>query len=493
MAEETVKLARASISFNEDAITRSLYTEEIDSLTLPKTQNEIIDHCRFYYKRDSLGGSVVDKIVDFAITDLVNGRGDCTDEEFAVYNAILGSLKDFFIQACLEYLITGIIIPHYEWDRVKGSDISEDLNSRRRVNIPVSFWFRDPKTIELKKSPLPNKVNIYAIVDTEMIDFIKGKGKLHDGTIDKVAYEQLIKNYPEFVKQVLDNKGGTSFKIKLENVRPIFGRVLSDSVYPVPFLFNALEAMRHKRNLRKMDYAIAARVQSAIQVIKLGNDLFPCTDPAEFDNIRQQMDYRNIEGYRERLYQLYSNHTLEISWIYPNTEAMLNQEKYREVNDDIMAALGFPRSLIVGETLRSNSMQADLATYSPIATMEAIRSKFLSWVKVLYEEIKTKNSFKHVAKLNFTSMRIHNLKDLLEMDAILYNEGSLSRQGRLEVTGRDFDVEADRRERENQTLKDRGLDEFAPVPYSPQPNAKPDNNITQRVKKKPITEIPKEK
>ena len=46
-------------------------------------------------------------------------------------------------------------------------------------------------------------------------------------------------------------------------------------------MYPALEPLKHKRNIRRMDYSIASRVISAIQLIKLGNDDFPVTEDDE--------------------------------------------------------------------------------------------------------------------------------------------------------------------------------------------------------------------
>ena len=465
-----VKLAKASVTVLDNTAGTSLvYTNElgsVDDMRIPLDYQKLIKLCRFFYKHDPIAGTVLNKMTDCAITPLTNRKSECSDEEYAVYNSLLDMLQEFFRNVCLEYLLSGLVVPQYEWARVSGSDLTPELDSRRRIIVPDNIWFRDPATLTVKNSPINNKKYIYVTIDADTIQFIKSNGKLKDGTYDKETYQQMVESYPEFVKAVKDLKG-TRLQIRLEEVRPIFSRTLPEDAYPIPYMTNALEALIHKRNLRKMDYSIASRVIAAIQLIKLGSDDFPCTDETDFTEIKQQMNYRTASGNSERIYQLFANHTLTIEWVFPDTEAMLNREKYSSAEDDIIAGLGFPRTLITGETLRSNvAGGTDFAAFSPIATMDTIRDKLLEWTKELYEEIQDKNRFKNRPIPAFSPMKLYKLLDLNMIGTALYKEGSLSRQTRLEMQGLDLNTEIERKQAEMQQYKQKGIEEAPSLPFS---------------------------
>ena len=468
-ATDVVKLVKAEVNILTDPTQTGLvFTSKVDQMTVPENYHKLIKTCRFFYKRDPIAATVLNKMVDCAITPLANRRLGCSDEELAVFDALTDMLQEFFRNVCLEYLLSGLVVPHYEWTRIRGSELSPDLDSRRRVNVPDNIWFRDPASITIKKSPvIPNKRYYWVEVDAETVSFIKSGGKMKDGTKDVDTYKEMVKNYPEFVKAVKEMKG-TTLKIKLEDIRPILAKTLPDELYPLPYMENALESLIHKRNLRKMDYAIASRCISAIQLIKVGSDEFPCTDENDFVDIKSQMNYRTTSGRGDRVYQLFANHTLQIEWVFPNTEAMLNVEKYRAVEDDIIAAFGFPRTLITGETLRSNVQGgSDFAAFSPIATMETIRDRLLEWIKEFYKEVKAKNDFiKNVPWPRFTPMRLYKLTDLNEIGMALYLEGNISRKTRQELVGIDFDTELERKVQERDAFKEKGLPEAPEMPFS---------------------------
>jgi hypothetical protein len=96
--------------------------------------------------------------------------------------------------------------------------------------VPDNIWFRDPATVKVKKSILPNRKDYYVEVSRDLVDFIRSGGKKKDGTVDKELYDILVKNYKEFVDAVKNSKS-TKLEIKLENIRPFLGICLPESAY----------------------------------------------------------------------------------------------------------------------------------------------------------------------------------------------------------------------------------------------------------------------
>jgi len=493
VTQKKLKLAKAEVNIlNDPSQVGTVFATNVDYMELPTKFKDLIKMCRFFYRHDPIAGTVVNKMVDFAVSPIINQQGNSTEEELAVYDSIRDLLQEFFRNVCLEYLLSGLVIPHYEWSRVSGVSLSPLLDSRRRVWVPDNIWFRDPATITVKASPIPNIKYIYVTVPAATIKFIKDKGKRPDGSTDKETYDALVTNYPEFVKAIQANKGIHS-EILLPDTRPIFSKCLPEDPYPVPFMTNALEALMHKRNLRKMDYSIAARVIAAIQLIRLGSDDFPVTDEKDFKHISNLMNYRTIKGQQEKVFQLFANHTLQIDWVYPNTEAMLNKEKYNTVDDDIISGFGFPRTLITGETLRSNvEGGADMATFSPIATLESLRSKLIGWTKVLYTEIKEKNGHKNAPIPMFSPMKLYSIVDLNIINRDLYKEGSMSRKTRLEMQNVDQTTEMERIAKEDKEYKERDIREAPFVPFSSPSGGRPGVNPGQPTPaKQPVKPVDK--
>jgi hypothetical protein len=348
---------------------------------------------------------------------------------------------------------------------VKGSEINK--KSRRNYNLPIDLWHRDPQSIEIKKTPLPNRLAVFVTPSEEEIFFITNEGEYPDGTEDKETYKLLLEEYPDFVAAV---KAGKT-KFKLDDPMVIRRYPRSGKPWPTPYLTPALELFLHKRNLRKMDYAIASRVISAIQLFRLGNDEYPLTEDDEdiIDELKSQMMWRSLQGNIERVFQLFSNHTLEIDWITPDVTALLDEGKYRSINEDISIALGLPRIVISGETLRSGTSSASVAMLPPANSIDFMRKQLLEFPRALYKEIKDRNKFKGIPEPYYPPIRLSDMRDLTEMGREYYDRGVISKTGWGEFAGLNFNTEIERMALEKDRTEELGLNERPDVPYSPSP------------------------
>jgi hypothetical protein len=246
-----------------------------------------------------------------------------------------------------------------------------------------------------------------------------------------------------------------------------------------------------------MDYSIASRVISAILLITLGDKDFPLTDSEEdqtqFDGIKQQMIWRNTnERDIERVFMLFGNHTLKLQWVFPDTAALLNENKYKDVNQDIIFALGFPRILITGETEKSNASDAQYATMSPTKTMDNMREKIITVIRAIVEEVAKANHFKSSPEVTFEKLRLAEFQTFAQSLLSLYDKGNISRESIDEYFGYDYDDEFEKLKEEFKALKASGLPEFAPTPNSRVPENTKTNPQTEQkpVEKKPTEPKP---
>jgi len=247
---------------------------------------------------------------------------------------------------------------------------------------------------------------------------------------------------------------------------------MTGTKYPVPYLYPALESLKHKRNLRRMDYSLASRVITAIQLFKLGDKDFPVTedDESAFDDIKNQMTWRNSSGRDlERIYQLFANHTLQIEWVMPDVKALLDDAKYGSINTDIFFALGFPRILTTGETEKTGTSSAEFAMISPVKSMENMQEKLLTILKDIVYQISDRNKLKDVPEVKFKKINLYAIADFLQIMTSLYDTGNISRETYDEAFGFDFIDEMNIKEDEEKLLKEKKLGSYAPMPFAAEP------------------------
>lgn len=459
-----------------------------DKMRVSDNYSDQLELCKFFVNRDTIVIGVINKQVELAFNGYKPRRNNCTDEEYEVYSAINEQVLLALKTMAREYLISGLLVPEITWKTVKGKELNLKGRPNKGFNLPDEIWLRDPSTIELRRTPVPNKVRVFYKIPSEDVNFITSKGFYSDGTKDVELYQQLVRDYPDYVKRI--RKGETA--ILLEDAFVLRRNPASGNIYPTPYLLPALESLQHKRNLKKMDYSIASRVISAIQKITLGNDKYPLTedDQEVIDKLKEQMLWRGQEGNIERVFQLFGNHTLNIEWIYPDTSALLDANKYLAVNNDILHALGMPAIITTGETTRSATSQAEFALLPPTEVLKSLRKDLMPFLDHLYEEIQEANNFTHRPVPAFPPIRLYDPAKAAQSGEKYYQNGILSGETWADLGDFDYENEQILRKANDNLQSELGLTPGPQIPFSsPQinspkessPNSEPKNNTKTKV------------
>lgn len=473
------RLAKTIVNYAQ-ASTELFAPSDVDKLELRSDgdYHKIVEQCRFFYRKDPLAGSVIEKIVDIGLEDVLFNYDSLSENEARVFDGIKPALLEFASACALEYLISGLVIPEVSMQSVDKETLTDmGVKKYNSLILPVSMWIRDPMSIKVKSTIITDKPSYFAKVDDALKTFIKNKGTYADGVKDPELYKELVRLYKPFVEAV---KAGQLY-IPLNPEIALRRKVMTGTTYPTPYLYRSLEAMKHKRNLRRMDYSIAARVMSAIQLIKVGSDDFPLVEGEEYRlaDIEAQLSYRNgTNGLdTDRIFQLMTDHTTTIEWVMPPVEALLDDTKYIEVNSDIMFGLGFPRILVTGETERSNSSDPEFASLSPIKTMESIQREIIKIVNWIVRKVAKENNFKGTPRAEFTPINLMATSDFIKGLLDLYSTGNLSRTNYTKSFGFTLQRELELRQKEDIELDKMNLTPLAAKPFSTTPE-KPNNDKT---------------
>lgn len=426
---------------------------------------KLVEFAMQFYRTDPIVSNTINKFVDISMKGYYLARGECTDEEYLVYSSFNDMMLRNLQELALEYYLSGLVVPEVTWH--SDTNLHPDLSGS--YVIPETLWKRNPLSLELKTTPIPNRVNVYAVPSDEDILFIQQKGVYSDGTEDKETYELLKREYPEYVRAIENGE----LRFKLEDPHLIRRRPLDDSPYPTPYLLAAFEPLEHKRNLRKMDYAIAARVITAILLFRLGNDEFPLTEDDEDQVIalKQQLTWRGTVESPERLFQLFANHTLQVDWITPDVAALLDDKKYDAANLDILLAMGVPRIVLMGEAARTGTSSPEFALMSIAEALDALRETLLTWPDKIYKDIKERNNFINLPTPTFEAIRLADVAKVIEIADLLYQRGAIAKSTLARLGGFDYEgVELPMREHEQELIEESGLTEFPLMPFTANPD-----------------------
>jgi hypothetical protein len=448
--------------------------------------------CRFFYKSEPVVSTVVNKLVEIGINDLVFSRNGLSENEFRLFSALKPRLIEFAEQMAQEFLLSGLVVPEVGYEKNKDKEFIFSLGVKKYTSLilPESLTLRDPSTIKIKSTWFGDKPIYFIKIPEDIIKLITSKGSKNDQ--EKEQYDSMVKQFPDFVKLV--NSGVK--EVPLDNDNIIRRKYTADNAYPIPYISPTLDALQHKRKLRRMDYTLIDKVISAILHVKVGSDEFPVTDGEEdqayLDELRSQLRMRaNSDQLMERIFQLVTNHTVELNWVFPQSEILLNEKKYDDINQEILFGLGFPRVLITGESARSGTSDPELATLAPVKTMENFRNKIIEVIRDICTEVSLRNNFKSAPMVEFAMLNLHAFADFLTGLEKLYNASALSRTDLARVLGYDFLDQLEKLDKENQELAKRGLPTVGPNPFgSPATNTPTDGTKTDQNTSK-TTEKPK--
>jgi len=437
-----------------------------DKLIIPKEYHEVLKLCYDFYQRGGIVGTVINRLAELSITEIRNGQRGTSDEANEYFYSLLhrkpSRLMRFLARAALEYFISGMVLPRIDWVTVKGSEVSAKLDQSRDYVFPV-FDLYPSQLIEIEWADWGEK-DFYIRVPSSDLKLIRRDSNAIKSQQLQRRYQMLITQYASFVDTI--KKGADVILIK--DTDPILRKELSNTPYPTPLLFNVLEALVMKQQMRKMDYAVMSRVINAILLVREGNDNYPITEETRenLEVLKTQIQMREGNSrLQERLFLLFTNHTTQLDWIAPDTAALLNQEKYKQTNEEIAEGLGFAKILITGESRYANA--AEVSTWAIQPQLEEFRSMMRELLLDTYDEAARLNKFRNTPEPNFKTIRLQDIIKTAAVFQAAFTEGNVSRTSRAESIGLDFQTEVELM-RDEKNLMD-GLDQFPAMPYSPPP------------------------
>ena len=450
MTEQTkpsIKLAKASLIYNAvPNILPGLAQDHVGANQLP--YRESVRLCRFFYRRDPIASTVVNRMAEISATQIRNRRksqysaGEIADEVLEVFNTVARRIQTAIPAIVLSYLIDGMAVPQYEIVKVMGSRASDNLG-RTRYFLPDRVWMRNPENITLRKTFNGGTRRAYLEIPSDDLYFIKNKGVWLNGTKDTQAYDDIVKAFPEYVARIQAGERTVPF-----NDFIIYRKLLPWNEYPIPYLEPALDPLDHKRYLKAMDRSIASRAIESFRHVKVGSDEYP----ADEDDIQATQDALSQKSSVERVYNLFTNHTVEISWVVPPMDVLLDASKYVEANADIFFALGFPRILTVGETEKSNSADNKIASLGVLSALKQIQADILEWVKEVYARVALENGFSRVPTPYFTAISLADTTQLIQYARDMIESNVISHDTAAAFYGTDWETELDQLRYENKQI-----------------------------------------
>jgi hypothetical protein len=440
------KLGKGSVLSRFDPVTRSSvlgfeytsndypYTEIFN--TLPNNPHQKIKLAVELYFKEPIVGAVVDMMVDFSSSGFTN---ECDDVEIKkIYDKWCQELNinDLLEKIFLEYYRSGNVTVYRNKNNAKvkkkvKNKLTNDVDITE-YEFPSSYTILNPMNVYINGSLFFSNILVQLKVTNEM----------------QYMYNSLTGDspnniLPDMPTDIWKDKTGDMFMTLDPSLTTRITRKKMDyERYASPFLERVFEPVMYKAKLRLMDMATIEGLVNQLVTVTVGDKDFPATDE-DLQAIAQLFQTPS------KAYTVFWNHTLQVKFHKPEGIDTLTADKYKEVNEDIMAGLGVSRSLLDGggQGSGSNFSNSWVSILSLIERLENARNKVKYWLESEYKRIAEENGFETYPSVRFNKMNLREDTYIRDVLLAMYDRGLIDEEDILIETGRDYESVIDQKKR----------------------------------------------
>ncbi len=310
--------------------------------------------------------------------------------------------------------------------------LKEELAAKKKVwskgYMPIAYTVLNPTLIEVEGSLLFDKSKTILTPSDELRKLLQKSPS--DMTEDE---KEIVKLLPSDFKSAVEKGGGIALDPMF--VGNIDYRKQPYERYPKPRGIKVFDSLEYKNSLRQADLSTLDGISNYILKITVGNDEFPVVNQTELETVAQLFNTTS------KAFDVVWNHTLQIEKIVaPEIEAILGQDKYKQVNEDITGGIAMSRALIDGST-NVNTGEAALIVKTVIEEINYARRMVTHWIYEEYQQIAEAAGFDRFPKIRWDNTVLRDIILYMSTIAQLVDRRMLSYETALEQLGFDFENE----------------------------------------------------
>ena len=394
---------------------------------------------RKLYIWEGIIGTVIDMFCDFATTDIKienikDKRGQEIIEYFlrevnSGYNNITTGAISLSHMMSFCYFVDGNVFPYNKWFKTQyGKKASQN------AKLPMLIVPINPLIIDIPEDTIDFGSKRIRI---DLSRYYAGKTsrQLAELSNDKMIPLRVRRSLQEKQKHV-ELEDGEIYHIKRRGTT--FG------AWGVPYLTRAFSAVASKRKLRVLDDSTTDGMVNMITIFKVGDPDVPATlNPSRITKLQSLLANPTSS------LMLAWSYDIDILQVGPKGEILDFADKYKQVNYDILAALGVPGSLLTGQGDGSKDIFVLMMVL--MERLEECRHEIREYFRYMISRILIENGIHgEVPRLRTPSNKIR--KDDFKTQILnLWDRGLLSYDTALEEGGYDFEAELRKKQLENQS------------------------------------------
>ena len=273
---------------------------------------------------------------------------------------------------------------------------------------------------------------------------------IQEGWIKENNLEAYFEGFPEEVKDALD-KGKQYAQLNPANTFVLQGNKESWHRYAIPFIASCLEPLAKKELISTyekatLNLAIRGFVHARYGDPTKGQDMLP--DANQLAQIS-----RIFKAGMSNFPLVVTNHLANADFIQADTDDLFQWDKYRDVNNDILAAGGVSGIVVTGVSQDGSTFaSAQTSMQTAEARINTARDKFCELMNRLNERltevIPGTYNLKEIPEFKFAPLDMSGKKALREACKELWSQGVVSTKTMMDVYGYSIDKEVEQRKEE---------------------------------------------
>ena len=334
--------------------------------------------------------------------------------------------------------------PGQKLKKVANKETAAKKNIWSKGHLPVAYTVLNPELVVVDGNLLFDKIAIKLTTPPELTELMKKPSG--DQTQEE---KELLKALPSDLKAAAEK--GEEIQLDSRLVGRVTYRKQPYERYAKPRTMRIFDTIEYNRALHRADLSTLDGISNYILKITIGSDEYPVTSQAELEAVAQLFNTPS------KSFDVVWNHTLEIQKIVsPEIEAILGQEKYAQVNDDMTGGLSVTRALIDG-TGDVNAAEVSLIVKGLMEEINYARRQVTRWIYREYQQIAEAMGFDRFPKIRWDDGVLKDTILYMSTLAQLVDRRMLSYETSLEALGFDFENELENMKSEQKLVEDGTL------------------------------------
>jgi len=320
-------------------------------------------------------------------------------------------------------------------EQIEKLEQAAKKNIWSKGHLPVSYTVLNPQLVEVTGNLLFDKTSIALRPPPELTTMLaKPPAELTE------EEKALIKALPSDLKEAAE-KGG-EYKLDSRLVGTITYRKQPYERYAKPRATRVFDSIEYKKALRDADLSTLDGISNYILKITIGTDEYPVTTQEELEAVAALFNTPS------KSFDVVWNHTLQVEKIVsPEIEAILGQDKYIQVNEDITGGLAVSRALIDGVS-DLNIAEAGLVVKGLMEEINYARRQVTRWLYKEFQQIAEAVGFDRFPKIRWDEGILQDVILYMNTLSQLVDRRMLSYRTSLEALGFDYPNELKNMEEE---------------------------------------------